>query len=253
MHIKRYSPTKNSAGFTIVELLIATAVFSLVLILITTGVLRFTREYYKGVISGKTQDAARAVVDDITRSIQFNGGDVATILVKPAKPLNKDTNPAIAYCFGEAKRYSFYLNSQVTDGTPIAAQNQARQALVVEQVSGCNANSGALNVKNSATLPANARELLGSHMRLVKFDVTGGGDLWTIDVKVIYGDDQLLCTTRTTAPSSAQCKNKNAPVGLPALNAAERESLTCRTNEGSQFCAVSELTTTVDKRVKRVN
>src|SRR4051812_3835737 len=99
----------NRHGFTMVELMIAISVFSLVLVLITTGILRFTRQYYKGVISSKTQDAARAVVDDVTRAIQFNGGSLYDLTTTGGP------GPTTGYCLGKEKRYRFYMYSQVTD------------------------------------------------------------------------------------------------------------------------------------------
>lgn len=240
----------TARGFTIMELLIAVTVFSLVLILITTGVLRFSRQYYKGVISGKTQDTARAIVDDVTRAIQYNGGAVSYVQATP-------TGQGV-YCFGESKRYRVYLNAQVTDGTSInTSQNQARHAIVSDSPPGaCTPFSGATNVKNTAALSSsnsgpNPRELLGTRMRLAKFSVNGSGNLWTIDVKVVYGDDLFLCDSNAAASSPAGCTNPNPPATLPGnVNLA---NVSCRTENSSQFCAVSELTTTIDKRVKRVN
>ena len=80
----------------------------------------------------------------------------------------------------------------------------------------------------SAAFPAaitNGRELLGNHMRLGTLDITPNGSLYTIHLRVIYGDNDLLSDTSDF--SKASCVGS-----IP----------------GSQFCAVSDLTTTVQKR-----
>jgi type II secretory pathway pseudopilin PulG len=205
---------KRPSGFTVVELLIATSVFAAVLILITTGILQFTRQYYKGVVSSKTQNTARAIMDDVVRTIQFNGGDVYAL-----------TSGGTGYCIGESKRYSYSLNWQVTDGAPNATLNQAKHGLIADNITGCNAGTSALNARSIANLSAatNQREMLGQNMRLAKLNISGSGDLYNVTVKVIYGDNDLL---EGAAPNQK-----------------------CRSTVGSQFCAVSELNTTVNKRV----
>jgi prepilin-type N-terminal cleavage/methylation domain-containing protein len=217
---------RKQHGFTIVELMIAISIFALVLILITTGVLRFTRQYYKGVIAGNTQDVARAIVDDITRSIQFNGGDVV--------PLSGGNG----YCIGSSKRIRYYTNAQVTTGT--LGAHQSRHAFVTDTFN-CNASSPATSVQNTDPLPGiNARELLGEHMRLAKFSIIGSGDVWTVNVRVVYGADNLLCSP--SVPGNCSSTNNTFP--------GVTNNLTCRSGIGTEFCAVSELTTTINKRVK---
>lgn len=208
------SQKRTGAGFTIIELLIATAIFSVILLIITTAVLQFSKQYYKGVIASSTQGTARALIDDVARSIQFNGGGVSEF--------------ANGYCIGTSKRYSYALNRQVIDNGPIAAQGQSRHGLVSDTITGCNTATGALpNMQNLATLPAgtNARELLGQRMRLAKFDIDGTNNNYTITVRVVYGDNDLL--SNPTDPN-----------------------MFCKPEAGSQFCAVSELSTTVRKRVQ---
>jgi prepilin-type N-terminal cleavage/methylation domain-containing protein len=238
--MKARSSRSSSSGFTIIELLIALSVFAVVMILITTGVLKFSRQYYEGVIQGKTQDTARAIIDDITRSIQFSGGDVTKLTTTTPAQLPDPTKPAVGYCFGLSKRYRFYLNSQVTDQSPNASLHQHNQAIVSDTVTGCSANTVADSVQDANVLTdTNARELLGEHMRLAKLDITGTDKVWTVTVRVVYGDDDLLC-------------NQNIPNNCDPGGSfpAATDNLKCRPDNGSQFCAMSELSTTIDKRVK---
>ena len=62
--------TKNS-GFTIIELMIATSVFAVVLVVAASGILAIGMLYYKGVTSSRTQEAARSISNTIANTIQF--------------------------------------------------------------------------------------------------------------------------------------------------------------------------------------
>ncbi|HEX8226633.1 MAG TPA: prepilin-type N-terminal cleavage/methylation domain-containing protein [Candidatus Saccharimonadales bacterium] len=210
----------DQQGFTLIELLIATTVFSIILLVITASVLQFTKQYYKGLISSSTQNVARTLVDDITRAIQFNGGTVT--------PLTQSGNDR-GYCVGNSKRYSYTLFQQVKDSGANTTLNQGRHGLVSDSMTGCNSTTSPLGVRTMGGFPAglsNPRELLGEHMRISKFNVTGSNGVYTVTVKVVYGDNDLL-TNPTT------------------------ENANCKSSAGSQFCAVSELTTTVNKRINQ--
>src|SRR3990172_9120101 len=67
---------KGVGGFTIVELMIATTIFSVILLIVTFGMLQIGRTYYKGITLTKTQNAARSIIDTISQDIQFSGEGV---------------------------------------------------------------------------------------------------------------------------------------------------------------------------------
>ena len=58
-------------GFTIVELLIASAVFSFVILGASVAIIQISRLYYKGIIVSNTQTSAKAILDSITQAIQY--------------------------------------------------------------------------------------------------------------------------------------------------------------------------------------
>jgi prepilin-type N-terminal cleavage/methylation domain-containing protein len=215
--------TKASAGFTILELLIATSVFSVILLVISTGVISFSRQYYKGVNSSNTQAAARAIMSETTQAIQF-GQTIATNI--PSSPADNKT----AFCV-DNKLFSYIIGQQVTDASPNPAKHQGFHGLVVNSNGvTCGAVGTVPQVPTVSTLALGQRELLGEHMRLSALDVqTADSSLYTIHVRVIYGDDDLL---------------------TPAVSATTDWSKeNCDSQSGSQFCAVSDLTTTVQKRL----
>jgi prepilin-type N-terminal cleavage/methylation domain-containing protein len=198
----------SQKGFTIIELMIATAVFSVILLVCTIGLLQIGRMYYKGVTSARAQETARTAINDISQNIQFNGGVVS-----------HDTVNSLL-CIGN-KRYSYALNRQVTDNA-VMVGSQARHALVADDITGC-----------SSPQPLNGdvtgRELINIRMRLARLTVNlvpFTTDLYNVTVRVVNGDDDLV--TDVDGDGFVECRN---------------------VREGSQFCATSELSTTVHKRV----
>lgn len=204
---------QRQTGFTIIELMIATLIFSLVVILITVGVLSFTRAYYKGVHQSTTQNTARLIIEEIAQAIQFSGGEI--------QPALTPTGGSQGFCISN-QRYSFVLGKQLTDDTVLSA-NQARHALVMDKGTSC----GGASAQNVESATVTGTELLRPMMRLSKLSIApiAGTDMFKIDIRIVYGDDDLL--ENPTGPD-ARCKT-----GI----------------SGSQYCAQAELTTTVKKRI----
>lgn len=203
---------KQQKGFTIVELMIATLVFSTVLLVVTVGIIQITRVYYKGLNEAATQDTVRSIADTVSQSIQFGGGEV---IPTPARNINGLSS----FCVGNTQ-YTYRSGYQLVDGTPDNSngKHQANQGLISRTLPGCNAAS-----PNAAS----GREMLSPKMRLSELTVRQDAnepDLYKITVRVAFGDDDLL----------------NDSTGLKP---------TCKSTAGSQFCSVSELTTTVVKRI----
>lgn len=208
-------------GFTVIELLIATLIFSLVLLLITVGIITFTKAFYKGVNQSKTQSAARNIMETISQAIQFSGGEVtAPVPNNPADPRY--------ICVGD-RRFSYIQGWQIKDQSPDPGKFQSRHALVLDESGVCN---GAQDVRGTVT----GTELLDPNMRISKLSVeqVGATDLYRVTVRIAYGDGDLLYSP--SQPNNA--------------NGATREDATCRLGfSGGQFCATSELSTTVKKRI----
>lgn len=205
MIVKKYQD-----GFTLVELLIATAVFSVVLLLCTTGLIKISRSYTKGVIATRTQEAARKAIDSISQTLQLTPGNFSGL-----KGPVGDTS---AYCIGN-QQFSFILNEKIVSSSPGAGETH--HALLAHPIisSGCTINS-----IDSPT--AAGQELLAPQMQLANLDIQSLPDgRFRITVRVIYGDDDLFL-------------NPNTP------------SASCKPSAGSEFCAVSELSTIVQRRVQ---
>lgn len=239
MHINRHSYVKTSrrsAGFTLLELMVASGVFAVAMLVVAVAVIRTTDMYYKGVTSSKTQAAARAVMDQISQSIELS---------RQVSP--RLTSGAInGYCVDDTA-FAFTVGQQVTDTGPSVAKHQGYHGLLVATGTNCTAaipaalttylaspgTSGTPPV-GSPGVPNGARELLGSHMRLSALDITRStGSIFTIHVRVIYGDDTVL-----------------AQLPVPGLGSTSWSGELCSGSSGTQFCAVSDLTTTVEQRLE---
>jgi prepilin-type N-terminal cleavage/methylation domain-containing protein len=215
----RRTPT-SQRGFTVIELLIATAVFSVVLLMVTVGIMQITRVYYKGVTETNTQDTARNISDVISRTIQFGGtGNIQ-------QSVGTTPGTSFAFCIGN-QLFSYVLGYQVVD-SKTSGLSQSYHGLVVSSAAGCGGPSSPIaNLVTTQTI-ANSRELVGAKMRLANLSVkpvSGSTSLWSVNVKVLYGEDDLI----------------NNPTSSTA---------TCKSDTGSQFCAMSELNTIVEKRVE---
>jgi prepilin-type N-terminal cleavage/methylation domain-containing protein len=218
---------RNQTGFTLVELLIATTIFSVILLAATTTLIQVGRMYYKGVISSKTQNAARSITDDITRTLQFSGGAVISI-----PPVGGANPPAQALCFDDI-RLSFALNTQVTDNVSGGYDPTTRQIFhglwqdKVGDPAGCVAP---LTLTQANPGGVEGKELLDQYMRLTKLSVTqsaGSPDVYNVQVGVAYGATDLFNLDGNGIPVS--CKG---------------------TVIGGQWCAISEINTQVFRRVE---
>ena len=158
---------KNNKGFTLLELLISTTVFSVILLLCTFGLVQVGRHYYRGATITRTQNVARSVMSTLTQSIQFSGSDFeGTPPVPPVQPVQP-----VTFCIGSLG-YTYKLNTQVD-------------------------NNGGYALKTSKCIngtpdPTKQTELLGKGMSLRTFTIEKSGDYYTITLLIAYADPDLL-------------------------------------------------------------
>jgi len=223
--MKTKQNSRSQSGFTVVELMIATVVSALMLVVITFGIVHFTSDYYKGVNTSSTQTATQNAIDSIAQAIEFNAtGTVAT-----------DGTQGI-FCAG----------SQVFLYTMGKALNAAPSAT----------NWGLYQLNNPSAnciIPADTSdgtELLSPNMRLSVMNLSeiGSTDVWQLDIRVAYGDADLLCRPSITGTSTGSC-NAGA-TDYAASDLIQGSDVTCKIKIGSQFCSVVHLSTAIGQRVK---
>lgn len=221
----------NQKGFTLIELMIASGLFAVILLVVSIGLLQIGRVYFKGITSSYTQEVTRNIIEDVSEAIQLSGEDVTNPIA---------SNGAVqGFCVGP-RRYSYQRGLLKDSGA-----GTVRHALVVDVLDECNGTGPGVISPTQAqningVLTANSRELLGENMRIANFAVTNlGGGFFQVTVRIIYGENDLLCS-----PALNDC-NSN---GVTDLN---RTDLQCKSTEvGGQFCSASELTTTIQRRIQ---
>ncbi len=227
-YTSRHQKQKSiQAGFTIVEMMMATMVFSVIMLVAAGTVVRFTTNFQRGVIATTTQNTARSVIDTISQSLQLYGDNFS--------------NTATGYCIGSTA-YSYVLGRQL--------RSDGQRHVLVEQKEGLPLGCG--TIQNLASNPANpaGQELLSENMRLAQFDITPRNDgLFDLTIRVVYGDDDLLCVAGVNDSSAKDCSSPSPMANVASLSKEELKNLQCKGQKGSQYCAVSEITTTIQRRV----
>lgn len=201
----------NQKAFTIIELLIASTVFSMIILGACATIIQMSRLYYKGIIVSRTQTAGRNLAETIAREIQFQGGTITTLDAPPNKILEIN-----------GTRYKFAINKQQGKDIP--------HAIVKYEYITSPPNDPDLN--DTDLVSSTYRDILGNNMRILNLSVSevGGGGaatagLYSIQVVIAYGDTDLL----------------DFPADLAGT--------TCKGNiAGSQWCSVVKYNTMVYQR-----
>ena len=235
----KHVATIASDGFTIIELLIATAVFSTVLVVITSGVILFTNNFYRGITQANTQSVARNVTNTIGQALQFGGA------AYPYQPLVSPLAPTVkAFCINGV-RYSYVLGRQV-EQAPDSSGRQTRDALVVQDFGGVAAcvDTTTNPIHDITTgLPSGAKELLDNNMWLSNLTIQQSqGNSYGVDIQIANGDADLLCNPGLSVNTYCD-SNTTMPAGDYTAD------VQCKNHAGSQFCAVSALNMIVQQRL----
>lgn len=222
MKVRKLSTSQR--GFTIIELLIATTVFSVILLMVSSGIVHIGRLYYKGITRNRTQETVRNVAEEITRSVQFGRGSK----VPGAIP---ETATGGSFCVGDT-RYIYTINRKVDKDTSTSALDTSKSALIAQRLGGQACNPGAAPPSDPG------KELLSNNMRLLAFSVQPESydtRSHRVTVRIAYGENDLLdlyendgVTLTSVAPANAKCKSGIA---------------------GSDFCATAQLDTIIKKRL----
>lgn len=221
----------NQKGFTILELLITTLVFSVIFLGVTTALIQMSKLYYKGVVTGRTQEATRGIMDRVAQQLQFGNDDVAqaadkSYIVAGASSGNLTFK---AFCIGST-RYTYRLNTQVNKdiaaGSYQESTNRLRHALWRDSVLSGSCEPANLSLDEPST-GQGGEDMLAANTRLSELSATcTATDICTVKVGIIYGDNDLI-----------------------EFDSATGNPLRCRTIIGNQWCATSQFTTSVLKRV----
>jgi prepilin-type N-terminal cleavage/methylation domain-containing protein len=259
----------KNKGFTIVELMIALAILSVILVVASVVLINIENLYSKGVNAANLQNAARNIVDDVSANLQFSGQSPINCNLNGQQPpagsatfadsttcgvgaaMGDDHGPFV-YCVGNT-RYTYVLGQELgtdpyykatSSSTPtqqITNHVLWRDTLAPTGTNPCPAMTAA--EFSTATgpetdpnaVPGSGYEMMPDHTRLTRFEIDKNPNepsIYDIDVWMAYGDGDLVNIEDLTGPNSSN----------PGY-------ITCNGAQGTQFCAVSEISTTVTGRV----
>jgi prepilin-type N-terminal cleavage/methylation domain-containing protein len=190
----------KQSGFTLVELMISMTVFSVIMLISTYLFIQINRFYTKGITSVRLQDSARNIITDISSQIQFTTAG----LVKGTTADGFNT-----VCIGN-KQYFYKTNMR----------NSLAQSYLYSKAVG----------SNCSDISGDKKDLMPIGARLLAFgiDNPGGSNLYNINIRLIYGDDDLI--DKSAGP-------------------AAYDQWKCSNDRGSEFCTWTSLATTVFRRI----
>jgi prepilin-type N-terminal cleavage/methylation domain-containing protein len=194
--------SKKQTGFTIAELTIASAIFSVVLLVALAGFMQIGHIFYKGVTITSTQETANQIYKDVSGYFQ-----TATSITLPPAPVNGYSY----YCIGGA-RFTYNIDkavdtSQAPDHSATGNFGILKDVLLAGPAA-CSAPCNDLVSPATCSTPfSNPQELLGDKMRVLKFGITPGSqsNLFDISMMFAYGDDEVLGYQTPGVPTSRYC------------------------------------------------
>lgn len=214
---------RDQHGFTIVELMIATTVLSVILLLVSVMMINLGRLYFKGINQARIQNNVRSTVDEIAQRLQFNGQnpqDGGSVTYGSGLP------PVWATCIGNT-RYTHVKTIQLggADAGPfkhVLWRDTLRHAGSCPNTADLRENNPSSPVISPES-NHDGTELIVPRSRIADFYISGTAP-YEVILTAIYGDTDLLV-------------NPNQP------------SAACAGGTGDQFCARASLKTTVGKRL----
>ncbi len=233
-----YTCKTNRKGFTIIELMIATATFSVILVIITFSVNFFLTKYYQSLTTINTQNNLISVMNNINQSIKFS-------LQDPSYTLPSITNP-VGYLCTSSDEYVFYINRPIFQGSSTTNTSGIIQYPIPQNT--C--------LSPSSISALNGKQLLGNNLRPVYFNMSSlSNNLYNIAIGIAYTGNvssgignSLLCSPKIIPSYSGGCSST-------AGNLTDSEyiqyasSIGCKPTPISQFCYVSTLHATLAMRI----
>ncbi len=225
------SKLRQSTGFTIVELLIATTIFSVILILCTTALLQVSRMYYKGVTISQTQEVTRAIINSVSNQAQYSSGRAVRTI---APLLNKAPDGVTRGICIDHYRYSYIPYHTLSD-------NPNDHGLVMDDLNDlhitCSPTVLPQSLASFAPVTPSSREFLKPNMQVSAPIFVGYASrtdfVYIFVVSVAYGDNDLFID--------------KTPDGV--IDDGDTP-LQCKTEAGTQFCTTTSMSVFVQKRLQ---
>lgn len=202
----------DNKGFTIIELMIAISILSVIMLISSTAIIFIARQYQNGVTRTTLQSASRQLHQKFIDSIKFSGGE---IISQP-----EVSGGYSVICVGDTR---YYFKKPPT--TSITTTTGMSNLFFDKNATGfSNITCGAgLNESSSA-------KLLPNNSRVAQASLicdTSSPKSCTLKTTFISGDDDLFNTN--TRP--------------------DIDNLRCKTGIGNQWCSIVNLSSTVNSKI----
>ncbi len=231
-HFNHQKIKKN--GFTIVELMIATAVFSLALLVLAVSLLTINHQYFKGISQGNVQTASGNILNNVTSAVEFSNGNYLSSY--------DSSNYQGYFCVGHTEfLYQLYKIDSNTTVNPLTEINncigQTSNPLKACSISNCQYSG-----------------LLGNNMQLLNFQITSIDSslhLFKINLDIAFASkDQLFCSlSSTTSTSQLNCRPfKTSSALIHYVVSNPNNKIFCVPNNPIEFCSIQRLSTVVSSR-----
>jgi prepilin-type N-terminal cleavage/methylation domain-containing protein len=225
---KRNNKTNKAKGFTLIELMLATTIFALVLIIMLASFLQIARMFYKGVSISSTNEATRSLVEEIVNDVRFAGDSSIACAASSCPSYRK------YFCVGN-HRYTYITapnkgGGAKVSGTDVSSPQPStiNAGVVQDTVFGC---------PPPTTSGSNPRQLLGLNMQLndLEFRPADNGVFVHAHV-LLYG------AVDTVFASYAQ------PTHSPSQALLDPDAHCSGSLFDTQLCATADFKTTISTR-----
>ncbi|MGH7234476.1 MAG: prepilin-type N-terminal cleavage/methylation domain-containing protein [Candidatus Saccharimonadales bacterium] len=229
----------SKEGFTIMELMIAISILSIILLISSMVLIGVGNLYSKGEDLANVQDVNRNILENATSTIQFNGtqlnNGVSSSAITYDYAFGGVNVPTYAYCFGQT-RYSFVTGFNLPAGwshllwlDKMSTQGNCSPLNISQASPSCSGNSNCVSSQSGS-----GSELMGANMHLATFNIEEfNPQLYGISVGIAFGQKGLFIS------------NANGPEIINGQN------YQCSNSSGQQYCATSYLTTFATERLSQ--
>ena len=213
---------QKQAGFTIIELMIATGIFTAILLLAVLTITKSLGSYYKVSIDSSASSTVQSVTSDVEQAIQASSSTGSGVTW------------GAGYLCTPTEEFAYNLGGEMPVGVP---NTTPRYALYQFPLEGNSCSNDPVHDLSAAM--ADGQSLLSTHYRLLDFKISQvnlAQPEYSVDIKIAYtaggqndaGDD-LLCDP------SIGCGPSAAP--LTSFNSTDQ----CKNEAGEQYCDIEEL------------
>lgn len=227
---------RNADGFTVMELMIAISVLSIILLISSMVLIGVGNLYSKGADLANIQDVSRNIIENVMSNIQFSGTELNNGSQKTAivySYVDGGMNvPVSAYCFGQT-RYSFVTGFNQPAGwshllwvDKMVTQGNCSPLNIGLASPNCSGNTECTDTQSGS-----GSDLLGPNMHLGNFNITEyNPQLYSVSVGVAFGQENMFVSSS----------------GVPQVINGNYQ---CSNTAGQQYCATSYLTTFASERL----